>query len=395
MRSSVSKAEFVLLRRPAFAGLVALALGLALGPMGLHVLRPQLFDDGAPVESVSEIALLVCLFCSGLRLRTPIEWQFWRTPVRLSTLTMLATAGLIAAAAHLMFDMSFAQSLLLGTVLAPTDLPLPADVAAHSDIDPQAPTVVLATEAGLNNGLASTLVMVALALMGLSDMEPAGQTVSAVNTIWTTVAGFAVGWLVAAGTASWMRTLDPARQADLLEEMMVFATAALAYGGALALHANGFIAVFTAGVALSHGGRLRRPMRNRPLMPRVLKSALKVERLAWLGVTVLLGALLTQVELRPTVLIFAALLIPIRALAVRLGLGGLEMSGSQWRGVAWCMARGTASLYWLAFAINHGLEPRYARELATITLVVLAASVISSAISALPLRGATAGTVDL
>src|SRR5439155_2188659 len=129
-------------------------------------------------------------------------------------------------------------------------------------------------------------------------------------------------------------------------------------------HTDGFLAVFAAGIALSHGGRLRRPLRNRPLMPRVLRIAARLERYSWLAIVVLLGALIASVEYKWWMLVFAVVLILfIRPLAVRLGLGGMAMPEAQWRSIAWFTARGVASLYCLAFAINHGLSTPYARQL--------------------------------
>src|SRR5258708_40040604 len=95
-------------------------------------------------------------------------------------------------------------------------------------------------------------------------------------------------------------------------------------------------------------------------------------------------------------IVFAAVLILIiRLLAVRLGLGGVVIPETQWRGVAWFTARGVASLYCLAFAINHGLSAPYARQLAGGTLVVVVCSIIASTISGLPLRRPSAGAVGL
>src|SRR6202042_3228903 len=113
-------------------------------------------------------------------------------------------------------------------------------------------------------------------------------------------------------------------------------------------------------------------LRNRPLMPRVLRIATRIERYAWLVIVVLLGALVVSIEYKWWMLVFAALLILIiRPLAVRLALGGVSMPEAQWRGVAWFTARGVASLYCLVFSINHGLSAPYARQLAGITLVVV------------------------
>jgi len=369
---------------------------MLLGPLGLRLLQPQLMEDGGPIESVSEVALLICLFCVGLRLRLPLEWRLWRLPLRLATVTTLATAALAAAAAHLMFDMNLAQALLLGVILAPTDSVLASEVVAQSDGDNETTSFILATESGINNGLATTLVLLVLSLMGLSGSDSAALGWASLVALWAATGGFACGWLIGAGMARWILLLDPDRQADLLEETLVFATAALAYGAALTIHADGFLAVFAAGVALCHGGRLRRLLRNRPLMPRVLRISGRIERFAWLGIVVLLGALVASVELHVRMLVFAiVLLLVIRPVAVRLGLGGLAMPLAQWRGIAWFGARGVASLYCLASAINHGLSTPFARELAGITLVVVVSSIITNGISGLPLRRPSPGTVDL
>jgi NhaP-type Na+/H+ or K+/H+ antiporter len=387
--------DFVLTRRPAHAAVVALGVGLLLGPMGLRLLRPQLMEDGALIETTSEIVLLTCLFCLGLRLRMPLEWRTWRIPLRLSTLATLATVALAAAAAHLMFDMSLAESLLLGAIIAPTDSVLASDVPS-SDAEQDAPSFILCAESGINNGLAAALVLLVLGMMGLSDSDSAALGSISLVALWAAVGGLVVGSLVGTGMARWIKLLDPERQADFLEEAMVFATAALAYGAAVAIHTDGFFAVFTAGVALSHGGRLRRPLRNRPLMPRVLRIAGRIERYCWLVIVVLLGALVTSIEYKWWMLVFAVILILIiRPLAVRLALGGVAMPEAQWRSVAGFTARGTASLYCLAFSINHGLGAPYARLLAGVTLVVVVTSIIASTISGLPLSRPSPGTVDL
>jgi NhaP-type Na+/H+ or K+/H+ antiporter len=351
-------------------------------------------EDGALIETLSEIALLTCLFCLGLRLRMPLEWRTWRIPLRLSLLTTLATVALAAAAAHLMFDMSLAESLLLGAVIAPTDSVLAAE-GSHPDTE-QDSSFILCAESGFNNGLAAALVLWVLGMMGLSDSDSAALGSISLVALWAVAGGLVVGSLIGAGMARWIKLLDPERQADFLEEAMVFATAALAYGGAMAIRTDGFLAVFAAGMALSHGGRLRRPLRNRPLMPRVLRIAARIERYSWLVIAVLLGALVASIEYKWWMLVFAAVLILIiRPFAVRLGLGGVAMPEAQWRGVAWFTARGVASLYCLTFSINHGLSTPYARQLAGVTLVVMVTSIIASAISGLPLSRPSPGTVDL
>jgi NhaP-type Na+/H+ or K+/H+ antiporter len=292
--------------------------------------------------------------------------------------------------------MTLAESLLLGTIIAPTDSVLASDASPQPDTEQEAASFTLAAESGVNNGLATVIVLLVLGMMGLSDSDSTELGSISLVALWAAIGGVLAGALIGTGMARWIKLLDPERQADFLEEAMVFATAALAYGAALAIHTDGFLAVFAAGIALSHGGRLRRPLRNRPLMPRVLRIATRIERYSWLVVVVLLGTLVGSVEYKWWMLAFAVLLIlVIRPLAVRLGLGGVAMPESQWRGVAWFTARGIASLYCLAFSINHGLSAPYARQLAGVTLVVVVTSLIASTISGLPLSRPSPGAVDL
>ncbi len=396
MATPGNRIDFALTRRPAHAAVVALGVGALFGPLGLRLVRPQLLEDGAPIETLSEIALLCGLFCLGLRLKLPIDWRTWRIPLRLATLTTLATVGLAAAAAHLMLDMSLAESLLLGAILAPTDSILAADVGSLPETEQDSPAFILSAESGINNGLAAALVMLILGWMGLRDSDSAALGSASLLGLWSVGGGVAAGGLIGTGMSRLITLLDPERQTDFLEEAVVFATAALAYGAAMAIRTDGFLAVLAAGVALSHGGRLRRPPRNRPLMPRVLRVSARIERYTWLVVLVLLGTLVASVDYKWWMLGYAGVLILlIRPLAVRLGLGGLNMPEGQWRGIAWFMAKGVASLYCLAFAINHGLSAPFARQLAGVTLVVMVTSIIVAAISGLPLSRPTPNTVDL
>src|SRR5215831_6790840 len=100
---------------------LALGLGLAVGRPGLGLIQPQLAEDGGQVETLCQIALLTSLFCVGLRLQAPFEWTRWRVAAGLSTLTLLVTWSLAAAAAKALFDVTILQAVLIATVLAPID----------------------------------------------------------------------------------------------------------------------------------------------------------------------------------------------------------------------------------------------------------------------------------
>ena len=68
-----TRTEFPLTRWSTSPVIVGIGVGLLVGPLGLRLIEPQLSEDGALIQSLSEAVLLICLFCAGLRLRAPLE----------------------------------------------------------------------------------------------------------------------------------------------------------------------------------------------------------------------------------------------------------------------------------------------------------------------------------
>ena len=75
----------------------------------------------------------------------------------------------------------------------------------------------------------------------------------------------------------------------------------------------------------------------------------------------------------------------IRPLAVAIGLVGSRIARTQRRLIAWFGVRGIGSLYYLGYAINHGLDPAVANTLVALTLTAIVASIIAHGISVTPL----------
>jgi NhaP-type Na+/H+ or K+/H+ antiporter len=106
-------------------------------------------------------------------------------------------------------------------------------------------------------------------------------------------------------------------------------------------------------------------------------------------VVVLIGAMLGAVTYSTGTLWFvAALLFVVRPAAVLLGLlrvriGMLERGLMGWLGI-----RGAGSIYYLAYALQHGVEEELASRLTGITLATVAASVLLHGISVTPLMNA-------
>jgi NhaP-type Na+/H+ or K+/H+ antiporter len=75
----------------------------------------------------------------------------------------------------------------------------------------------------------------------------------------------------------------------------------------------------------------------------------------------------------------------IRPVAVYVGLIGTSVTSTQRRLTAWFGIRGVGSVYYLSYAIEHGLSPADSQTLAALVLATVAVSVVVHGMSVTPL----------
>jgi NhaP-type Na+/H+ or K+/H+ antiporter len=413
----------VLKRLPLTTSLLYLVLGGVLGSFGYQWIRFDPLGQSVFLERLTEVAVLISLFSAGLKLRLPFSEGRWHIPVRLAFLSMTLTVGLITLAGVYGLGLPWGAAILLGAVLAPTDPVLASDVQVEDASDQDRVRFGLTGEAGLNDGTAFPFVMLGLGLLGHHALGAGGWRWIAVDVVWATVGGIGVGALL--GTligklVLYLRRMH--REAVGLDDFLGLGLIALSYGAALLIHTYGFLAVFAAGLALRHiesrssegappadvaavsggyeageepGEKVRETAEalatDAEKAPAYMAHAVlsfneQLERIVEVGVVVLLGAMLSWRYISVDALWFAPLLfLVIRPLTVELGLLGTSAAPLQRRLIAWFGIRGIGSLYYLSYAIAHGLEPHLAHRLAAITLPIVAVSVVVHGISVTPL----------
>lgn len=400
----------ILKRLPLTTSILYLVIGLVLGSAGAGFLDLDMIAEAGLLERITEIAVIVSLFTAGLKLR--IDWSDtrWLVPLRLAVVSMAITVGLITVAGFVGLGLSLGAAILLGAILAPTDPVLASEVAVDSPTDEDQLRLGLTGESGLNDGTAFPFVMLGLGLLGLHDLGAFGWRWLAIDLVWASLGGIAVG--VVLGTLVGYLVIflrREHREAVGLDEFLTLGLIALSYGGALFLHTYGFLAVFAAGLALRRVERRLTPgdfeevieevIQGREeeiatksetapahMLAAVLGFNERLERIGEFAVVLLIGGLLTVDLLPIEALWFVPLLfLVIRPLSTWLGLLRAPTTRTQRRYIAWFGIRGIGSIYYLTYAIEHGLSVEDAELLTAIVLTVVAISIVVHGITVTPL----------
>lgn len=383
-------AERALRQLPFSSALIYLVLGWLAG-YALGAPSTQAMVGQAPTLLViTEVALLVSLLAVGVRLRVPPTWRAWAPALLLAGPGMAVTIGLAALLGHGLLALSLPAAMLLGAILAPTDPVLASDVQLRSTVDREPVRTTITAEGGMNDGTALPAVMLALGLLGMHELGDGGRNWWVRDLLWSigggTVIGVAGGWMLGAVLRWRVRAGDPV----LRDELLYGSAVALCYGGALALEVSSFVVAFAAGVMLM------RPLQSDALEPKAQALAERLhdfgercERLIEAAMVLFVGVALHSVAIELMHLVYAVvLLLVVRPVSVLAVLRGRLLEKRQRLLVGWFGIRGIGSLFYLAFAMEHGISGTLAHELLATTLVCVALSILLHGISATPLMRA-------
>jgi NhaP-type Na+/H+ or K+/H+ antiporter len=402
----------VLARLPLSTAMLYLAAGYALGPHGVGLVDLDVYEQSGVWERVTEVAVIISLFAAGLKLRAPIRDGRWILPLRLATLSMTVTVGLVSLVGVLAMGLPLGAAVLLGAILAPTDPVLASDVQVTHASDRDRLRFGLTGEAGLNDGTAFPFVMLGLGLLGLHELGEYGWKWFAVDLVWAVACGLGVGALLGTLVGRLVLHLRRVhREAVGLDDFLALGLIALAYGVALLLKGYGFLAVFAAGLALrrierteSHGdappadvaaaadsSEAEAVATDQEKAPAYMAQAAlgfteQLERIGEVTVVLLLGGMLSLSFLPREALWFIPLLfLVIRPVSVYAGVLGSRSTELQRGMIAWFGIRGIGSVYYLTYAMQHGLPEELSRLLAALVLATVAVSAVVHGVSVTPL----------
>ncbi len=409
----------LLKRLPVTPAIIYLAVGLLVGPTVLNVFHFNPLKESALLEVLTEVVVLISLFSAGIKMPVPVSFARWRAPILLATVSMAVSVGLVAAFAWYFLGLPLGAGVLLGAILAPTDPVLATDVQIRHPGDHDRLRFTLTCEAGMNDGSAFPFVMLGLGLLGLHDLGEFGMRWILVDVLWATLAGVTIGIVFGAalGHLGWKLRSKP-NEHTLMDDFLGLGLIGVVYGLSVLVSAWGFLAVFFAAVALRQT-ELKLAGAGQDLVSQLQPGHIEhveaevanacpdtcldsepqstvsggalvfkehLERLSELVLVLLIGGTLFLDSWSwQAVGLALVLFMVVRPVSVLAGLLGTRTSWPIRGMVGWFGVRGIGSLYYLMYAIQHGLPEELALELIQLTLIAVSLSILFHGTSVKPL----------
>ena len=322
--------------------LLYLLMGVALGESGLGIG----FEDAELAHAMGFAALIVILAEGGLT--TP--WADVRPSMRLGL--SLATVGVtvsvlvVAVSTHYLLGLSWETAVLLGAIISPTDAAAVFSVLRVVPL-PKRLTGALEAESGLNDAP----IIVIVTIISTGGLDEHGPAYNIGLVAYELVGGVAFGLVVGFAGAWLMRRA--ALPSSGLYPLSVLALCFLSYGGAAALHASGFAAVYVAALVLGNSE-----------LPHRAATRSFAEGLAWLsqiGLFVMLGLLLSPGSLDLETVLFALvagmlLTVLARPLSVAASAVAQPLPLRELTFISWAGLRGAVPIVLATIPLAEGVD---------------------------------------
>ncbi len=338
-----------------------LLAGLVLGSGALNVIRVR--PETPVVSTFAELALFSVLYTDGMRV-TFQDLRSGTLPGRALAVGLPITLLLTAVLGRFVAGLPWAEALLLGAVLSPTDPVFAAAIVGRDEV-PYRLRHLLNVESGLNDGLALPVVVVLLAVVSGGPVHGPRLATQLAGGV---ALGVAIPWV-----AIRLERLPVLGAASLYEPLTAFALGLLVLSVASITHANEFLAAFAAGITLATLSPGMRAAFHQfgDLIAELLK----------LAALLLFGALISPSFLRDIPLTgyaFAVLaLVVVRPIALAFALFRSDLGRREWVAAAWFGPKGFASVVYGLLILESGVAD--ADRLFHLTAIVIVLSILAHA----------------
>ena len=351
-----------------------LVAGFVLGEGVTGVLPLQ--PDDTIVITLAELALFSVLFTDGMRVGVRDLRSAWRLPGRALVLGMPLTFAITGALAHYVAGLPWAESLLVGAVLAPTDPVFASAIVGRPEV-PARLRSLLNVESGVNDGLALPVVLVLLTVVGTAEDASAAELATELAL------GIAIGIVVPLLAVLMLRSRFTST-ATTYEALAAVSIGLIVLALAEVTHGNLFLAAFTAGITVaSVAPDLREAFE---LFGELVTELLKLAAILVFA-TLISPQFLAEIPL--TGYVFAVLaLVVARPVAIFASLLGSDLPRWQQAAAAWFGPKGFASVVYGLLVLEGG--GALADEMFHLIALVIVASILTHSSTDVPIAHAFA-----
>jgi NhaP-type Na+/H+ or K+/H+ antiporter len=367
------------LEKMALSGaIIAMGFGLAFGPLGLGVFKPQV--DGDLLRTLAELTLALVLFTDAANANIGVLRVGLRLPVRLLLFGLPLTillgfgVGILVFPAVTLFEIA-----VLATMLAPTDAALGKAVVTNPAV-PATLRESLNVESGLNDGICVPVLFVFLALASQAATHESGFQLALVLVAEEIGIGAAVGFGVTAAGA-WMIKRCSQRNwiTETWRQLPVVALAFVCFAAAQLMGGSGFIASFTGGFFF--GAWTKEHKHDLLRAAEGTGDTLSLATWASFGSAVV-GQVIGRFSW--SILVYSLLsLTVVRMLPVYLTVSGMGLNSGSKLFLGWFGPRGLANVVFAVIVLNHHLPNGEELVLTAACTVIL--SIMAHGFSANPL----------
>jgi NhaP-type Na+/H+ or K+/H+ antiporter len=336
-----SRLEYLMITGP----ITFVVLGFILGPKVTSLV--ELSTQSEIVRIVTGLTLALLLFSDASSIKLGALRRDASAVTRLLFVALPLAVVFGAVSGWLLVPaLGLGVCALLASILAPTDLSLGLAMFKNPHV-PERVRRTINVESGLNDGVATPVVTI---FIGVAIAEMSTMEHPVVTAIEELLIGVGIGILVGA-VGGLLTRLSAGRNWSSVasRQFAGLAFALLAYGGALALEGNGFIAAFVGGMTFGAVDHQR--------AAEAVKYAEKTGVLMTFAVWFIFGAAIAPILVfddftwQPIVYALVSLTV-VRMLAVAISLLGKKMHWSTLLFIGWFGPRGLASVVFLILALE-------------------------------------------
>ena len=317
-------------------------LGMLLGENGI---LGVVFNDYQIAEMICSTSLIFIMFFGGFGTNLKVAKPVIVKSIVLSTLGVLLTALLVAGFVYYVLDLSWLQSLLIGSVISSTDATSVFNILRSRHLSLKYGTdSLLEIESGSNDPVSYMLTISVIMIM-------TGQNISLPVMIFQQIifgllCGFCIGKII-------VKILNEVHVNESYENtVIIFASSIITYAFSNLIGGNGYLSVYICGIILGNS--------YIPHKKDMVHFYETLTKMAQVLIFFLLGLLVTPSELPeviiPAILIMIFLTFVARPLSISVLLGMFRSPLRQMAVVSWAGLRGVASIVFAIYAVLYQVD---------------------------------------